>query len=65
MLKKHDEAFYQLFMDSFEHLFRDGKPDLVITLTETVLEQSGGLLFDGYTLNAPESWRLARNEKLT
>jgi hypothetical protein len=57
VLRKHDETFYQLFMDSFENLFREGEPDLVITLAETVLQQSGGLLFEGYKQNAPESWR--------
>jgi len=57
VLKKHDKTFSELFMHSFECLFREGDPDLVITLAETVLEQSGGSLFDGYVQNAPESWR--------
>lgn len=57
VLKKHDEAFYQVYMDSFERLFREGEPDWVITLSESILAQSGGVLFDGYTLDAPEGWR--------
>ena len=57
VLKKHDATFQQSFTQSFERLFRDGDPSQVIALAEDVLSQSGGLLFDGYTLAAPKNWR--------
>lgn len=48
--KRYEEAFRQLFCQS--------DPSLCIAIAEEILAASGGLLFDGYRLNAPASWRL-------
>ena len=39
-------------------------PDAVIALAEELLQADGGLLFDGYRLDAPPEWRqpFPRNE---
>lgn len=57
VLKRHDADFQQSFNQSFERLFRDDDPSLVIALAEDILAQNGGLLFEGYLLAAPENWR--------
>ncbi|MBY0359067.1 MAG: nucleotidyltransferase domain-containing protein [Candidatus Obscuribacterales bacterium] len=47
---KYENAFHQLFADS--------NPAACIVLAEEILSDCGGLLFDGYRLNAPASWKL-------
>ncbi len=51
-LKKADPAFYRRFTDSFEQLFSTGQGKMVIDLTEELLAQNGGLLFDQYRRDA-------------
>ena len=48
--KRYEHAFRQLFNKA------DTAPCIV--LAEEILKDNGGLLFNGYQLNAPTSWRL-------
>jgi predicted nucleotidyltransferase len=55
-LRKADEAFAEEFCASFAELFR-GSPTRLIKLVEELLAPHGGLLFDGYRMEAPAKWR--------
>ena len=46
------------FNSAFDSLFKDGNVDEVISLSEEILNPFGGLLFEGYKLDAPKEWRL-------
>ena len=45
------------YCDAFEELFARWDPQAVIRLTEDLLSESGGPLFDGYRADAPPAWR--------
>lgn len=47
------------FSASFRAVFEAGNTEKLIRLCEEVLRPTGGWLFDGYKLLAPESWRKA------
>lgn len=55
-LHEVDQTFAKDFIDAFDNLFQ-GDTTLVIALTKSLLEPYGGFLFDGYTLDAPSSFR--------
>ena len=57
ILKQVDAELCSRYCNSFEDLFVHGQPESVITLAEEILSRTGGFLFDGHTLCAPESWR--------
>jgi hypothetical protein len=46
------------FHNSFRKLFSENSVHAVIELAEEILEPYGGLLFDGYKLEAPKTWRI-------
>lgn len=56
-LARTDPALGGRFSRSFEDLFTKGDARAVIALAEDLLAPDGGLLFDGYRLDAPSSWR--------
>ena len=56
-LKRADAALSVRHCRSFEALFTEGEVGSVIALAEGLLESDGGLLFDGYRLDAPAEWR--------
>ncbi len=56
-LARTDPALGARFSRSFEELFTNGDARAVIALAEDLLAPDGGLLFDGYRLDAPSSWR--------
>ncbi|MBI3899992.1 MAG: nucleotidyltransferase domain-containing protein [Gammaproteobacteria bacterium] len=49
--------FAEIFGEAFRAIFEEGNATKVIRLCEDVLRPSGGRLFDGYIMHAPESWR--------
>jgi hypothetical protein len=44
-------------MEAFDDLFTRSDATAVIALAEQLLAPGGGLLFDGYRLDAPAAWR--------
>jgi predicted nucleotidyltransferase len=57
VLQRTDAALCTSYCDAFEELFARGNPHGVIRLTEDLLSESGGPLFDGYRADAPPAWR--------
>ncbi len=53
-----DATFARRFLESFEEVFSGSNPKKVISLSAEILEANGGFLFEGYRLEAPESWRI-------
>lgn len=58
-LAKDDLKMQKQFEFAFSELFAEANPAPCIDLAEKILSQSGGLLFDGYALDAPKEWRIA------
>jgi predicted nucleotidyltransferase len=56
-LMRTDVGLCERYCRSFEGLFAGGDIDPVIALAEQLLQADGGLLFDGYRLDAPQEWR--------
>ena len=56
VLRQTDAALCAVYCEAFEELF-GGDPQAVIRLTEDLLQESGGPLFDGFRMDAPSSWR--------
>ena len=59
-LREVDADFANEFASAFQAAFENGAVEPVIRLCERVLEASGGWLFSGYRLDAPESCKRAR-----
>lgn len=57
VLRRTNEALCDRYCDAFEELFTRGEPQAVIRLTEDLLREAGGPLFDGYRADAPPTWR--------
>jgi hypothetical protein len=57
VLRRTDAALCAIYGDAFGDLFGRGDPQAVIRLTEDLLRESGGPLFDGFRADAPPSWR--------
>lgn len=53
-----DPKFHRRFTEAFEAAFAKNDTTAVIRLSEYVLEPDGGFLFDGYSRDAPENWRM-------
>jgi nucleotidyltransferase-like protein len=49
--------FGAAFCEAFKATFEEGNIAKLVPLCEEVLRPSGGWLFDGHVLHAPESWR--------
>ena len=60
ILKQADEDLCLRYLSAFEELFASGRPDSVIALAEEILKPTGGFLFAGHRLEAPESHRKPR-----
>jgi hypothetical protein len=56
-LKGADAALCARYCGGFEDLFTKGDTRAVIELAEELLAPDGGLLFEGYRLDAPAEWR--------
>lgn len=52
-----DPAFAGRFEAAFADLFEEGGVSQAIGLAEEALAPTGGILFEGFKLNAPDSWR--------
>lgn len=57
ILKQADADLCSRYCNSFEELFSNGRPEMIITLIEELLEARGGFLFDGHRLDAPKDYR--------
>ena len=57
-LQQHSPEFTCRFAAAFEALFVAHDPRPVVALAEEILEPSGGLLFEGYRLDAPADFQL-------
>ena len=56
-LQKQNPELFIAWEKAFTEAFR-GHFNLVIQLTENILSENGGYLFDGYKLDAPKDWRV-------
>ncbi len=56
-LKSEYPEFFKDFDRRFQSAFRDSSTSGIIVLVESILAPFGGLLFDGYKLDAPKDWR--------
>lgn len=56
-LRRADAALCVRYCRSFADLFTNGDARAVIDLAEELLGPGGGLLFEGYRLDAPAEWR--------
>lgn len=56
-MKKIDPGFARRFAEAFDILFATGHAARVIELTEEVLAERGGPLFEGYRRDVPADWR--------
>jgi hypothetical protein len=57
VLHRADAALGDVYSSAFRELFAQGDSQAVIRLTEDLLRESGGPLFDGYRADAPPTWR--------
>lgn len=57
-MQKLDPAFAQTWVQAFDMAF-GGDARALIRMTETVLDQFGGAIFDGYRRDAPREWKKA------
>jgi len=57
-LQTADTGLSTRFESAFRTLFSESNPSQCVALAEEILSSSGGLLFDGYRLDAPASWKL-------
>jgi len=57
-LKEVNPGIAGRFLESFNTLFTRNQAEAVIDLATEILTPDGGFLFEGYKLEAPESWRL-------
>lgn len=53
-----DPELGKRYEHAFRELFAEANPAPCIALSEEILRDSGGPLFDGYRLDAPASWKL-------
>ncbi len=60
VLRQVDAELCTAYSDAFTALFSHGDPQSVICLTESLLSEAGGPLFDGYRSDAPSTWRRPR-----
>lgn len=58
-LEQVDPKLAQQFNEAFDAAFVQSDFDGIVHLTEDVLRPYGGLLFDGYRIDAPASWRIS------
>lgn len=56
-LARHDGTVHNRFAKAFELAFKEETVTSVIQLCEDVLDRDGGFLFDGYSSDAPDTWR--------
>jgi predicted nucleotidyltransferase len=57
VLHHADAALCGVYCGAFDRLFAQGDPREAIRLTEGLLDEAGGPLFDGYRAEAPAAWR--------
>jgi hypothetical protein len=60
ILKQVDAGLCMRYCNSFTDLFSKGQTETVIALAEELLQPNGGLLFDGYRIDAPSDYRKPR-----
>jgi hypothetical protein len=56
-MKTFDPVFARKFAEAFDLLFATGQIGRVMDITDEVLSQQGGLLFEGYRREVPTTWR--------
>ncbi|MEM9912896.1 MAG: nucleotidyltransferase domain-containing protein [Pseudomonadota bacterium] len=56
-LASHDSLLHERFAKAFAVAFKEETVSSVIRLCEDVLAPDGGFLFEGYSRDAPDSWR--------
>ncbi len=57
ILQQADKDLCARYLNAFEELFVVGRTESVIWLAEEILKPSGGFLFEGHRLEAPENYR--------
>ncbi len=56
-MKRTDPIFARKFTESFDNLFSTGSSLRVIAMAEELMNENGGLLFEGYRRDVPLEWR--------
>jgi predicted nucleotidyltransferase len=56
-LMRVNAGLCERYCRSFENLFATGGVDAVIAVAEDMLQPDGGMLFEGFRLDAPPEWR--------
>lgn len=62
-LKNDNLALATEFTNAFESLFQTGNSVPLALLVKKILAPSGGLLWDGFRLDAPKEWRIKNVSK--
>jgi hypothetical protein len=57
-MKRRDPVFARRFGDAFDLLFAEGQANQVILLGEELMAPQGGVLFEGYRRDVPQTWRI-------
>jgi hypothetical protein len=60
VLRQADPILCRQYLDAFDDLFVRGNPESAISLSEDLLRDAGGVLFEGYRAEAPSAWRAHR-----
>ncbi len=61
-LARHDNTVHDGFCEAFAIAFKEETVTSVIQLCEDVLGPDGGFLFDGYSRDAPNTWRSSQKK---
>lgn len=56
-MKRADPVFARKFTDAFDDVFSTGQVQRVIAMAEDLINEQGGLLFEGYHRFVPIDWR--------
>lgn len=62
-LKAVDPLIAERFLTSFDNVFTKSETQAVIQLAHDILAPDGGFLFQGFKLKAPDSWRIAKDNR--
>jgi predicted nucleotidyltransferase len=57
-LKKQNYDLAERYRDAFDDIFKYGHTAELESLVKEILKPYGGLLWEGYRMDAPETWRL-------
>jgi hypothetical protein len=62
-LKNENDSFASDYHDAFEELFKYSHTEKLEVLVNNILKPYGGLLWEGYRLDAPENYKISTHNK--